>query len=259
MVYTVFQVSWRRRTMPKRLAFMIVFFLSALVLSLRPGPLHGQVFFEGEKSRIYLGLTYSYNNTSGKSFDGEFAFSSSGQYMPIPKLKAASGFSAVLGLRGEDIGVELSYSYAGHDGTLKDPTLPSGGTRMEKVGNHDFNIDLKGHIRPGSRLEGYYQIGLAIVFVSVGKSIFGVENEEWKTIGDVVYQAAGIDIGVGLDFWLSRRIGLTAGLFYRPLFFSTAKETLYEYAAEMGTLDIDVSGMKGHSLGLNIGILFNLK
>ena len=245
--------------MPKRLAFMIVFFLSALVLSLRPGPLRGQAFFEGEKSRIYLGLTYSYNYTLGKSFDGESVFSSEGQYMPIPKLKAAPGVSAILGLRGENIGVELGYSYARHDGTLKDPTLPPGDTRMEKVGNHDFNIDLKGHIRPGSRLEGYYQIGLAIVFVSVGKSIFGVEKSEWKTIGDVVYQAAGIDLGVGLDFWLSHRIGLTAGLFYRPLFFSTAKETLYEYAAEMGTLDIDVSGMKGHSLGLNIGILFNLK
>lgn len=245
--------------MPKRPAFMIFMFLGALALSLKPRPLQGQVFFEGEKSRIYLGLTYSYNNTSGKSFDGKSVFSSEGQYMPIPKLKAASGFSAVLGLRGEDIGVELSYSYAGHDGTLKDLTLPAGGTRMEKVGNHDFNIDLKGHIRPGSRLEGYYQIGLAIVFVSVGKSIFGVENAEWKTIGDVVYQAAGIDLGVGLDFWLSHRIGFTAGLFYRPLFFSTAKETLYDYAADMGTLDIDVSGMKGYSLGINIGILFNLK
>jgi hypothetical protein len=245
--------------MPKRPAFMIFFFLSALAPFLRPGPLHGQAFFEGEKSRIYLGLAYSYNNTSGKSFDGKSVFSIEGQYLPIPKLKAASGFSAALGLRGEDIGVELSYSYARHDGTLKDPTLPPGGTRMEKVGNHDFNIDLKGHIRPGSRLEGYYQIGLAIVFVGVDKSIFGVENEEWKTIGDVVYQAAGIDLGVGLDFWLSHRIGLTAGLFYRPLFFSTAKETLYDYAADMGTLDIDVSGMKGHSLGMNIGILFNLK
>ena len=246
--------------MPRRPAFMIFFFLSALALSLGPGPLHGQAFFEGEKSRIYLGLTYSYNNTSGKSFNGEYAFSpSSGQYIPLPKLKAATGFSAILGLRGENIGMEISYSYARHDGTLKDPTLPPGGTRMEKVGNHDFNIDLKGHIRPGSRLEGYYQIGLAIVFVSVGKSIFGVENAEWKTIGDAVYQAAGIDLGVGLDFWLSRRIGLTAGLFFRPLFFSTAKETLYDYAAEMGTLDIEVSGMKGHSLGINIGILFNLK
>jgi hypothetical protein len=118
---------------------------------------------------------------------------------------------------------------------------------------------LKGHIRPGSRLEGYYQIGLAIGFVSVDKSIFGVENEEWKTIGDVVYQAAGVDLGLGLDFWLSRRIGLTAGLFYRPLFFSTAKETLYDYADEMGTLDVEVSGMKGHSLGFSIGILVNLK
>jgi len=245
--------------MPRRPAFMIVLFLGAFVLSFWPGPLHGQVFFEGERSRIYLGLTYSYNNTSGKSFDGESVFASSGQFMPIPKLKAASGYSLVLGLRGEDIGVELSYSYSGHDGTLKDPTLPSDGIRMEKVGNHDFNLDLKGHVRPGSRLEGYYQIGLAIVFVSVGKSIFGIEDEEWKTIGDTVYQAAGIDLGVGLDFWLSRRIGLTAGLFYRPLFFSTAKESLYDYAAEMGTVDIDVSGMKGHSLGFNIGILFNLK
>ncbi len=246
--------------MPKRPAFMIFFFLSALALSLGPGPLHGQAFFEGQKSRIYLGLTYSYNNTSGKSFDGEYEVPlGEGLYMPIPKLKAAPGFSAILGLRGEDFGMEISYSYARHVGTLKDPTLPQGGTRMEKVGNHDLNIDLKGHIRPGSRLEGYYQIGLAIAFVSVGKSIFGVENAEWKTIGDVVYQAAGIDLGVGLDFWLSRRIGLTAGLFYRPLFFSTAKETLYEYAAEMGTLDIEVSGMKGHGLGLNVGILVNLK
>jgi len=246
--------------MSRRPAFMIFFFLSALALSLGPGPLYGQAFFEGEKSRIYLGLTYSYNNTSGKSFDGKFEVDlGDGLYMPIPKFKAASGFSAILGLRGENIGVEISYSYARHDGTLKDPTLPPGGTRMEKVGNHDFNIDLKGHIRPGSRLEGYYQIGLAIGFVSVDKSIFGVENSEWKTIGDVVYQAAGVDLGVGLDFWLSRRIGLTAGLFYRPLFFSTAKETLYDYAAEMGTLDVEVSGMKGHSLGISIGILVNLK
>jgi len=245
--------------MPRRPAYLFFFLLSALALSLGPGLLRGQVYFEGDRSRIYLGLTYSYNNTSGKSFDGESSFSSSGQYMPVPKLKAASGFSAVLGLRGENIGVELSYSYAGHDGTLKDPTLSSNGTRMQKVGNHDFNIDLKGRLRPGSRLEGYCQIGLAIVFVSVDKSIFGLENNEWKVIGDTVYQAAGIDLGVGLDFWLSHRIGLTAGLFYRPIFFSTAKENLYEYSAEMGTLDIEVSGMKGRSLGINVGILFNLK
>jgi hypothetical protein len=240
-------------------AFMTFFSLSALALSLGPGPLHGQAFFEGEKNRIYLGFTYSYNNTSGKSFDGESGFSGEGQYMAIPKLKAGTGFGAILGLRGEDVGVEISYSFARHDGTLKDPTLPAGGTRLEKIGSHDFNIDLKGHIRPGSRLEGYYQIGLAIVFIDVGKSIFGVENEEWKTIGDVVYQAAGVDLGIGLDLWLSYRIGLTAGLFYRPLFFSTAKETYYDYAAEMGTLDTQVTGMKGHSLGLNVGILFNLK
>jgi hypothetical protein len=245
--------------MPRRPAFLIVFLLSTLALSLGPGPLHGQAFFEGEKSRIYFGFTYSYNKTSGKSFDGESLFSSEGQYLPIPKLKAAAGFSAILGIRGEDIGVELSYSYVRHDGTLKDPTLPTGGTRMEKVANHDFNIDLKGHIWPGSRLEGYYQIGLAIVFVSLDKSIFGIEDSNWKIIGDAVYQAAGVDLGIGMDFWLSHRIGLTAGLFYRPLFFSTAKENLYDYAAEMGTFDVDLTGMKGHSLGLNVGILFNLK
>jgi hypothetical protein len=245
--------------MPRWPAFMTFFVLIALALSLIPGPLHGQAFFEGEKNRIYLGFAYSYNNTSGKSFDGESGFSSEGQYMAIPKLKAGTGFGAILGLRGEDIGVELSYSFARHNGTLKDLTLSPVGIRTEKIENHDLNVDLKGHIRPGSRLEGYYQIGLAIVFVNVGKSIFGVENEEWKTIGDVVYQAAGVDLGVGLDFWLSRRIGLTAGLFYRPLFFSTAKETYYDYAAEIGALDTQVTGMKGHSLGLNVGILFNLK
>jgi len=238
---------------------LIFFLLGALALSLCPELLRGQVYFEGERSRIYLGFCYSYNNTSGKSFDGESVFASSGQFIPIPKLKAASGFSAVLGLRGENIGMELSYSYARHDGELKDPTLSSDGTRMEKVANHDFNIDLKGRFRPGSRLEGYYQVGLAIIFVGVNKSIFGIEDDEWKVIGDTVYQAAGIDLGVGLDFWLSHRIGLTAGLFYRPMFFSTAKEDLYEYSAEMGTLDIDVSGMKGYSLGINLGILFNLK
>ncbi len=242
-----------------RRPILLFLFLGFFTLSLTPRVLQGQVLFEGERSRIYLGLGFAYNSTTGKSFDGESAFFSSGQFIPVPKLKAAPGFNAVLGLRGENIGIELSYLYFSHDGTLKDPTLAEGESRGQKVGNHGFNIDLKGHFWPGSRLEGYFQIGLAVSFLSVDKSIFGTEDSVWKIMGNAVYQSAGLDLGVGMDFWLNRRIGLTTGLFYRPLFFSTLKESLYETPNVMGTLDVDLTGMKGHSLGLTAGILVNLK
>jgi hypothetical protein len=116
-----------------------------------------------------------------------------------------------------------------------------------------------GLIGPGRRLEGYYQAGLAVVFIGADKALFGIEDQAWKTTGDVVFQGAGLNFGLGLDFWLIRQIGLTAGVFYRPMFFTTLKESPYDSSVEGGTFDADISGMRGHGLGAMVGILINFK
>jgi len=245
--------------MLRRPGFIVFCCLGAFVLAGASPRLLAQGMFEGVKSRIYAGLAFSYYNIIGNSFDGTYGFSGPGDYLPVPKMEAAKGFGVVLGFRGENVGIELSYYYHRHNGTLEDPTPEFSGTRAEKVSDHNLNIDFKGRIWPGGRLEGYYQAGLAVVFISVNKALFGIENDEWKAMGDVTYQAAGLNIGLGLDFWLIRELGLTAGVFYRPLFFTTLKESPFGSSAEGGTFDVDVSGMKGHGLGVIIGILVNLK
>lgn len=242
--------------MRRRPCFVVFWCLGIFVLAWASQSLLAQGMFEGVKSRIYAGLTFSYGNFSGKSFDGTYSFSGPGDYIPVPKMEVGKGFGVVLGFRGENVGIELSYDYHRHNGTLRGPTLL---TIQEKVGNHNLNIDFKGHFMPGDRLEGYYQAGLAVVFITADKALFGIENNEWKTTGDVIFQGAGLDFGLGLDFWLFRGLGLTAGVFYRPIFFTTLKESPYGQSVDTGTFDVDVSGMKGHGLGVIIGILVNLK
>lgn len=253
--------------MRKRPGLVLTWGLFAVVLASGSSRLFGQRMFEGIKGRIYAGLVFSYTNIMGESFSGENGFSGEAEFVAIPKLNASKGLGIVLGLRGEAVGVEISYFYHRHDGSVLDPTPQYQGHRPEKIGHHDINIDFKGHFWPASRLEGYYQAGLSTVFLSVNKAIFGLENVgsssspvyEYKAEGDVTYQAVGINFGLGLDFWLMRQIGLTVGVFYRPLFFTTLKESLPGEYSEYGTFDIDVSGMKGHGLGVMAGILVNLK
>jgi len=245
--------------MRKRPGRAVLFFWGALVLASGSPMLFGQRMFEGIKGRIYTGLSFSYINVLGKSFDGNRYFGSPAEFIPVPELGAASGLGGVLGFRGESIGIEVSYYYYRHSGTLIDPTPQYEGPRPEKIGHHVGNIDFKGHFWPASRLEGYYQVGVAVIFLSVNKSIFGVEDNVWTAEGDVTYQGAAINLGLGLDYWLTPQIGLTVGVYCRPMFFTTLKQNLPGEYADIGTYDYDVSGMKGLGLGLTAGILINLK
>ena len=236
--------------------FVVFWCLGTFVLAWASQSLLAQGMFEGVSSRIYAGLAFSYVNVSGNKFDGNHVLMPQTDYVPIPKLEAAKGFGVVLGFRGENIGIELSYYYHRHNATLIDPTLQS---ITEKVGNHNLNIDFKGHFWPGSRLEGYYQAGLVICFITMDKAIFGNVNDELKILGDVTFQGAGLDFGLGLDFWLIPELGVTAGVFYRRLFFTTLKESFYDSSAEMDALNTSISGVSGQGLGVIVGILVNLK
>jgi len=234
-----------------------------LLVSALPSPSLG-----AEKGRAYGGLLFSFSRISGKSFDGHSGTEVSGVFAAVPKLDAGPSYGALIGIRGEFFGAEISYIYSRSKGSLFDPTPEYLASRAATAANHAVNIDFKFHFWPDKTIGAYALAGLSIDIMNVRKGFFGQEatglkpgspneyNYVWKEYGDVSFFGLGADLGAGLEINLSSRFILNAGILVRPTFFSSLDLKPYDPDYDVSTHDFNVSGMTGLYLALTAGIQY---
>jgi len=221
-----------------------------------------------EKGQLYGSLVFTFSKISGSSFAGHSGAETSGVYASIPKLDQAPGYGAVIGIRGDLFGAELGYVYSSSKGSLFDPTPEFLGSRTATAASHTVNIDFKFHFWTQRTVGAYAYGGLSVVLLNVKKNFFGQEatglkpgssteyNYVWKAFGDAGFFGIGIDLGAGLEVALGPRFVLTGGVLFRPTFFSSIDLKPYDPAYETSVYDFSVSGVKGITFGLTVGLQY---
>jgi len=223
-----------------------------------------------EKGRAYAGLVFSFGRTSGSSFDGRSGTEISGVFAAIPKPEAATGYGALIGIRGNFFGAEISYVHSPTHGSVFDPTPQYLGSRSVKAAHDAVNIDFKFHFWTERVIGAYACAGLSINFLNVKNSFFGQEatglkpgswteyNYVWKEYGGVTYFGVGLNLGAGLEVNVSSRLSFNAGILFRPIFYSSLDLKPYDQDFDTSAYDFTVSDMTALHLALTVGLQFAL-
>ena len=103
-----------REQKPSRLFFPRI---APLVLGLAV-----MVGWAGAQDRtFFLGVSLHYSTMGGSNFDGNHSLEAPGQFIPMPKFKAALGYEAVAGVLKENWGLEFTFNVSPHKAEIFDP------------------------------------------------------------------------------------------------------------------------------------------
>ncbi len=194
--------------------------------------------FKRAKSQFYFGLTIPYT-TIGGDFDGQYALVSGSETIIIPEIDNAVGFGITAGITGRvspfwQYSLEIAYQRTTHEYTFLSASDDA------TLSNWDFNM--KG-IYALENIQPYLLLGLAV-------PIINVNNGSYDGIGyyDANYRGVGINLGAGMDLYVSPRIFLNFNAMYRIQQISSVKG--FDDRLEIS------GGMDSNGMNISAGIMY---
>jgi opacity protein-like surface antigen len=229
------------KTQLKKLFFIIVFFISLnLVLSSQcyaadtaKKPYNGYSNFS--VGGVYLELFGVQSRIKGDFNDESILFTDTATYN-IPKVKNGSGFGVALGGRSDAWAYELNY-FKTTNGT---------NTVFTDIGNQDasfsvFDIDFKFDLTRGN-LRPYWKFGLGVTSLAIDHSKITIDEE----YGRETFRGYCLNLGGGLEYFITNKWAIDAGVVYRLNKFKTVEGV---------TIEDSLSG-NGANLMLGIAYIF---
>ncbi len=170
------------------------------------------VFKEGPYIVGYVG----YQNFGG-DFNGDVILTGVDPSYPdlilVPEVDDGIGFGAGLGYRFGEFALEFNYMRTTHDADFPGSTI--GDATLNLV-----NIDVKYFFMTDSPLQPMILVGLAIPWLDVGDGSIVIATGE---SGDSNFTGVGLNLGGGVNYFLTPQVALTAQAGYRFLWFMDVK------------------------------------
>lgn len=192
---------------------------------------------------FYLGLGAAYRTVDG-DFEGNSAIPAmtSSDVILLPKIDGAWGGTLFGGYSFTSRwAIEVGYTKTKHDATF--------GTRKLTADYHSLDIDFKYHFLDDThavRPYGLFGLNIDVLNVKDGTRAgsFG------PTIGDAKYIGSGLNLGLGVDYFVTEHVSTGLGATYRFVQYSSA-----ESPNTSGGLTENVSG-DGYAVNLNVAYHF---
>ena len=181
------------------------------------------------KQGFYAGLGAAYNTING-DFDGNAGLQGSSDIIILPDISNAFGFDLFAGYGvGDRWAIELDLMNSEHDGTWGGMNGTINYTSFSV--NWKYSFDVTGTAQP------YVLFGLSSNVLIIKQ---GAEDTATGQVGDATLSGTGLNIGAGVDTYLSPRVSLSVGTVYRYVEYTHA-----EGVNNSGTIDngIDGSGL----------------
>ncbi len=162
---------------------------------------------------VYVGIAPRVNSTfDGVTFDGLTLYERIGgtEVAILPRLDRQTTLRALVGFRSRPLALEFGFERARHGGTFDD--LPVRSTLTA------FNVDGRFFFRTAERVQPHLVLGIAIPLLRVEDGSF-----DDPLLGDARWRGTGLNTEVGVTVFLNRRLGVSAGYVYRPIWFTTVR------------------------------------
>lgn len=191
----------------------------------------------GSANGFYLGVGGAYNAVNG-DFDGNTLFSSlsSSDILLVPKVEAAWGGTIFGGYSFTSrAAIQIGVTMSSHDATF--------GARKMTADYTILDFDLKYHFMDADALRPYGLVGFGIYSMDVKDG--AIRSGTGATIGKAKYTGAGLNLGLGVDYFITDHFSTGIGATYRLVQYSEA-----EGPNSKGALPDNVSG-DGYTVTIN--------
>ena len=163
----------------------------------------------------------SFTFMPGFTFDGDFFDGQTGykevdgeELVFLPKLDKQPLMRAILGFRGKNASLELSYDRTQHDGDFMGETMDA---TFQAV-----NADVRYFFAPNSRVQPHVLAGGSFPWLRVQDGSVLDLNADELSIGDARFRGYGVNTEVGVTVFPHRRFGVGVGYSYRVVWFDRA-------------------------------------
>jgi opacity protein-like surface antigen len=191
------------------------------------------------KKGFEAGLGISYN-TIGGDFNGSGGVQNDSEVIIIPDINNAAGIDILGGYGIDDQwSIELNLMSSGHRGTWE-------GLRRN-VRYTSFSVNGKYSFLPSSMTQPYLLFGISGNVLRIRD---GSEDIFTRETGDATLSGPGVNIGVGIDEYLTQHVFLNLGAMYRYVDYTDASGVDHS-----GTIDDRLNG-SGFSFLLTAGYHF---
>ncbi|MBI5745738.1 MAG: outer membrane beta-barrel protein [Nitrospirae bacterium] len=192
------------------------------------------------KEGFYLGLGLPYNTIDG-DFKGNSVLSGHNDLIIIPDIDGA-------------FGVGLLFGYVTHYGFAPDQLFAIEGSFLLSVHDAEFqgqrgtvdyslvNFDLKYLFMTSKAIEPYLLIGISLADLTIENGAVSLTTGKE---GDALLTGVGLNLGIGLDYYLTKNISLGTGVIYRIISYDIAEGVE------------DKSGIKDGFSGSGLGIILS--
>lgn len=191
----------------------------------------------GSANGFYLGLGGAYNTVNG-DFDGNTAFvsTSSSDTILVPQVDGAWGGTIFGGYNfTRRSAIQIGYTSSSHNATF--------GARKMTADYSILDFDFKYHFVDEEAWRPYGLIGLGFYTMDVKNG--AITSGSGATIGNAKYTGAGLNLGLGIDYFITDRFSTGIGATYRLAQYSSA-----ESPNSNGTLPNNLSG-DGYTVTIN--------
>jgi opacity protein-like surface antigen len=163
-------------------------------------------------------------------FDGDTILVGPNEILLVPKVNADWGYGVSVGTRSGNSSIDLNYQRTKHDVTF-----------LNAVGEavfETYNIDFRYYFLSDKRIQPYLLIGWIPYARLVVKD--GSANTK-HVVGDAKFSSAasGLNLGAGLEVFLTKRLSLQAGAVFRWMSFEEGKGVQGEWREMKDSLSAD--------------------
>ena len=178
------------------------------------------------RSGFYLGVGAAYNTIQG-DFDGNAALQGATDIIILPDSDNAFGIDILAGYGFTDNwAVELSFISSRHSGTWQ-------GANGD-VSYSSFSINTKYSFESSNEVRPYLLFGISSNVLLINEGSIDAFTGE---VGDATLSGSGINIGAGIDTYVTPNVSLTLGTLYRYVNYTRA-----EGVHESGSITDGVDG-----------------
>ncbi len=201
------------------------------------------------KNGIYVGLTFPHN-TIGGDFDGVSFLTDGYDVALLPKVESNIGWGILLGMRGSQFAIELSYLISSHDITW-----------LGAKGEADYSMAIfntKYYFQSDKPIQPFIQCGIIFLPLLVVKD--GYYNYHDDYITDARYTSTfGLNLGGGLSFYLHPLISIFGEIIYRGIIFDEVQNPTIEDEDSFWLQTIEELDVSGFNFNIGITFTFNIK
>lgn len=129
----------------------------------------------------------------------------------LPKLDSQKMFRGILGYRGEQAALELSYERTNHNGVF-------GEVGIGKATFQQVNLDVRYFFQTHARVQPYVLLGGGFPWLTVKDGSF-LEDEPEAGVGDSRFRGYALNTEVGVTVYPHSQVGIVLGYGYRPIWF----------------------------------------